>query len=174
MTGRARAQSPGRRGASWRGASWRGASRRGAVRAWARRRGLGERGASAVELAILAPVMLFATMLIIQFALWFNARHAALAAAQAGARIAREEAAANPQWRADAVLEATTYYNALGTRLLTSVQVPPPTVDVATNQVFVTVTGQLAGILPLHMTIAETAGGPVECFRPAGGGGACG
>lgn len=156
-------------------ASARITGRRGLARGWARRWGLGERGASAVELAILTPAMLFATMLIIQFALWFNARHAALASAQAGARVAREEAFAKPQqWQADAVHEATTYYDALGTRLLTNVQVPAPTIDAAANQVFVTVTGQLDGILPWHMTITETSGGPVECFRPAGGGGACG
>ncbi len=133
-----------------------------------------DRGASAVELAILAPALLFATMLIVQFALWFNARHAALAAAQAGARVARAEAAFSPGWRADARQEAAAFYNALGTRLLTSVQVPPPTLDAGTNQVFVTVSGQLAGLLPWHMTIQETVGGPVECFRPAGGGGRCG
>jgi Flp pilus assembly protein TadG len=140
----------------------------------ARGRGFGERGASAVELAILAPVMLFVTMLIIQFALWFNARHAALAAAQAGARIAREEAATSRNWQGDAVHEARSYYNALGTRLLHNVQVPPPSLNQAMNEVFVTVSGQLDGVLPWHMTIRVTAGGPVECFRPAGGGGACG
>ncbi|MDR0342826.1 MAG: pilus assembly protein [Nocardiopsaceae bacterium] len=134
----------------------------------------GDRGSSAVELAVLAPVMLFATMLIVQFALWFDARHAALAAAQAGDRIARQEAASNPAWQSDARTQATSYYNALGTRLLTSVQVPPPALDRAANQVSVTVTGRLAGVLPWHMTIAATAGGPVECFRPANGGGACG
>jgi Flp pilus assembly protein TadG len=127
-----------------------------------------------VELAILAPVLLFATMLIVQFALWFDARHAALAAAQAGARIAREEAAANPKWQSDAITEATTFYDAMGTRLLSNVQVPAPAVNRAANVVSVTVTGQLAGVLPWHMTIRATAGGPVECFRPAGGGGACG
>jgi Flp pilus assembly protein TadG len=133
----------------------------------------GDRGASAVELAILAPALLIATMLIIQFALWFDARNVALAAAQAGARVARAEAARNPGWQADAQQEATRYYNALGTKLLTGVQVPPPVRDQA-NNVYVTVTGQLDGILPWHMTIQRTAGGPVECFRPAGGGGACG
>lgn len=149
------------------------AAQRGAVRRWARRHGLGEGGASAVELAVLAPAMLFATMLIIQFALWFNARHAALAAAQAGARIAREEAASKPQWRADARQEAISYYDALGTRLLASVSVQPSG-DAASGRVLVTVSGQLDGILPFHMTITEMAGGPVECFRPAGQGGACG
>ena len=139
-----------------------------------RARARGDRGSSAVELAILAPALLFVTMLIVQFALWFDARHAALAAAQAGDRIAREEAASNPAWQSDAVQQATSYYDALGTRLLTGVQVPPPALDRAANQVSVTVTGQLAGVLPWHMTIAATAGGPVECFRPANGGGACG
>jgi Flp pilus assembly protein TadG len=132
-----------------------------------------DRGASAVELAILAPALLIATMLIIQFALWFEARHAALAAAQAGARVARAEAAISPRWQADAQREATQYYDALGTKLLTAVQVPPPVRDQA-NNVYVTVTGRLDGILPWHLTIQQTAGGPVECFRPAGGGGACG
>lgn len=133
-----------------------------------------DRGSSAVELAILAPAMLLATMLIIQFALWFNARHAALAAAQAGARIAREEAASNPSWQADAVTEATSYYDALGTKLLTNVQVPSPTMDNATHEVSVTVTGQLAGILPWHMTITQTVAGPIECFHPVAAGGGCG
>jgi Flp pilus assembly protein TadG len=137
-------------------------------------RRLGDSGTSAVELAVLAPLLLFATLLIVQFALWFDARHAALAAAQAGDRIARQEAASNPAWQSDAMTQATSYYNALGTRLLTSVQVPPPALDRAANQVTVTVRGKLAGVLPWHMTIAATAGGPVECFRPANGGGACG
>jgi Flp pilus assembly protein TadG len=134
----------------------------------------GDRGSSAVELAILAPAMLLATMMIIQFALWFNARHAALAAAQAGARIAREEAASNPRWQADATAEAASYYDALGTKLLTNVQVPAPSMDNATHEVSVTVSGQLAGILPWHMTITQTAAGPIECFHPAAAGGGCG
>lgn len=126
-----------------------------------------------MELAILAPALLVATMLIIQFALWFNARHAALAAAQAGARVARQEAASNPRWQADAAAEATSYYNALGTKLLTNVQVPAPSVDNVSHEVSVTVTGNLAGILPWHMTITQTVAGPVECFHPAGAGGGC-
>src|SRR5229473_1457030 len=102
-----------------------------------------DRGASAVELAIITAVLV------------------GLAAA------------ISPRWQADAQREATQYYNALGTKLLTAVQVPPPVRDQA-NNVYVTVTGRLDGILPWHLTIQQTAGGPVECFRPAGGGGACG
>jgi Flp pilus assembly protein TadG len=149
-------------------------SRPGSHREGRRRQArVADRGASAVELAILAPALLFATLLIVQFALWFDARHAALAAAQAGARVARAEAATSARWQADAQREATQYYDALGTKLLTGVQVPQPVRDQA-NNVYVTVTGRIAGILPWHMTIQQTAGGPVECFRPAGGGGACG
>ena len=55
----------------------------------------GDRGASAVELAILAPALIFASLLIVQFAIWFDARHAALAAAQQGDLVARENAATN-------------------------------------------------------------------------------
>jgi len=58
-------------------------------------RGGRERGASAVELAILAPALIFASLLIVQFAIWFDARHAALAAAQQGDLVAREDASVN-------------------------------------------------------------------------------
>ena len=57
-----------------------------------------ERGSSVVELAVLAPALMMICMLILQFGLWFNARQAALAAAQAGALVAREQAATNPGW----------------------------------------------------------------------------
>ena len=59
-----------------------------------------DRGSNVVELAVLAPALLMLCMLILQFGLWFNARQAALAAAQAGALVAREEAATNSHWAA--------------------------------------------------------------------------
>ena len=77
---------------------------------WLKRVGR-DRGASAVELAILAPALIFASLLIIQFALWFDARHAALAAAQEGDLVAREDAFANQAgWPALAQTAATSYY----------------------------------------------------------------
>ena len=66
-----------------------------------------ERGSSAVELAVLAPALMMICMLILQFGLWFNARQAALSAAQAGALVAREQAAANPDWAGAAQQAAT-------------------------------------------------------------------
>ena len=90
-----------------------------------------DRGSNVVELAVMAPGLMMICMLILQFGLWFNARQAALASAQAGA--AGEE--------------------------------------LPLNVVLVTVSGPLGySVFPffgLHLTISATAGGPVECFRPA-------
>ncbi len=130
----------------------------------------GDRGSSAVELAVLAPALMLICMLIVQFGLWFNARQAALAAAQAGALVAREQAATNPAWAAAAQGAAASYYGSLHTSLLGRL-----TAHASGNPrtaVFVTVRGPLGysvfGFFGLHLTISATAGGPVECFRPPG------
>src|SRR6266566_3289 len=137
---------------------------------------LADRGSSAVELAVLAPALMMICMLILQFGLWFNARQTALAAAQAGAVVARQEAASKPGgWQADAESTARQYYQRLNSRLLK--QVNATTATAARGNVYVTVSGQVAvSVFPffgLHLTVSATAGGPVECFRPAGRGGAC-
>jgi Flp pilus assembly protein TadG len=122
-----------------------------------------DRGASAVELAILAPALIFVSLLIVQFAIWFDARHAALAAAQQGDLVARENAATNPGgWQALAQNAATSYYRGLDTSLISAV-----TAQAAPGQeagtVSVTIQGKMTGIWPL--TITETVTGPIECFR---------
>ena len=128
----------------------------------ARARG-SDRGASAVELAILAPTLIIVSLLIVQFAIWFDARHAALAAAQQGDLVAREDAATNPGgWQGLAETAGTSYYHGLDTAVVSGVTArafrgaQPGTVSV-------TVTGRMTGIWPL--TISETATGPIECFR---------
>jgi Flp pilus assembly protein TadG len=145
------------------------------LRHW-RQLALGDRGSSAVELAVLAPALMMICMLILQFGLWFNARQTALAAAQAGAAVARQEAASKPGgWQADAENTARQYYLRLNSKLLK--QVNATTTATAPRNVFVTVSGQVAvSVFPffgLHLTVSATAGGPVECFRPAGRGGGC-
>jgi Flp pilus assembly protein TadG len=137
---------------------------------------LGDRGSSAVELAVLAPALMLICMLILQFGLWFNARQTALAAAQAGAVVARQEAAVKRSgWRADAANTARLYYQRLNSRLLKSVNAGTSTSS--PDNVYVTVSGQVGvSVFPffgLHLTVSATAGGPVECFRPANRGGAC-
>jgi Flp pilus assembly protein TadG len=140
------------------------------------RAALADRGSSAVELAVLAPALMMICMLILQFGLWFNARQTALAAAQAGAVVARQEAASKPgRWQADAQSTARQYYQKLNSKLLK--QVNATTATAAAGNVYVTVSGQVAAsVFPffgLRLTVSATAGGPVECFRPAGQGGAC-
>jgi Flp pilus assembly protein TadG len=137
---------------------------------------LGDRGSSAVELAVLAPALMMICMLILQFGLWFNARQTALAAAQAGAVVARQEAASRPgRWQTDAQVTARRYYEKLNSKLLR--QVNATTGTAPGPNVYVTVSGQVAvSVFPffgLHLGVSATAGGPVECFRPASHNGAC-
>lgn len=135
-----------------------------------------DRGSSVIELAVLAPGFLMIIMLIVQFGLWFNARQAALAAAQAGAQVAREDAATTGNWQSLAQQASSSYYDSLNTSLLSSLRANAHG-DPA-SQVFVTVQGPLGysvfNFFGLKWTVTETAGGPVECFRPAAGGGRCG
>ena len=141
-------------------------------RQWlARRTGRPDRGSSVVELAVLAPALMMLCMLILQFGLWFNARQVALAAAQAGATVAREEAATNQEgWQTDAQSAASAYFTSLHSNLLTGIA--PHAFGNGGSNVFVKVSGKLGySVFPffgLDLNISATAGGPVECFRPAG------
>jgi Flp pilus assembly protein TadG len=147
-------------------------------KAWSRCAGLrgDDRGSNVVELAVLAPAFFAMVMMIIQFGLWFNARQAALASAQAGAQIAREYAARTGNWNGMAEQASRNYYTDLNTKLLSSLQAQAH--GSPANQVFVTVTGPLGysvfNWFGVKWTVTETAGGPVECFRGAANGGNCG
>jgi Flp pilus assembly protein TadG len=137
------------------------------------RRTAEDRGASAIELAILAPVLLAIIWLTIQYALYYQGRQVALAAAQIGARVARQDAHSVPGWQVIAQQDAENYYQGLGTRVLGN-HISAVASLSAPGQVQVVVTGQAASIMfGLNLTIHETAGGPVECFRPGLGGGQC-
>jgi hypothetical protein len=118
-------------------------------------------------------------MLIIQFGLWFNAREIALAAAQAGARVAREEAGNQPQATCQDDASSTTenYYRSLNTHLLGSLTATsicsPGSLDAG-----VTVSGPLGysvfSWFGSTWTVTETVTGPVECFHAVAVGDACG
>ena len=127
-----------------------------------------DRGASAVELVILAPTLIIVSLLIVQFAIWFDAQHAALAAAQEGDLVAREDAATNSNgWQGLATTAAENYYRGLGTGVLSDVSALTHTGTGET--VSVTVSGKLAGVFPRTVTV--TVSGPVECFRTQASGG---
>jgi Flp pilus assembly protein TadG len=132
-----------------------------------------------VELAFLAPAFLGVIMLIIQFGLWFDARQIALAAAQVGARVAREEYFDEPNaWSGDATSAAKNYYDGLNTHLLGSLTaISVHGIANGTPVVGVTVSGPLGfsvfSWFNSTWTITETVTGPAECFHPAALGGAC-
>lgn len=132
-----------------------------------------DRGSSVIELALLAPMLLIMIWLVVQFALWFQSRSVALAAAQAGARFARDEAGTpGLPWQTDSVNRATQYYDSLGTKILGGIHVTAIG-NPATN-VGVQVTGTVSSVIPgLTLTITESAEGPVECFRPLDNNGTC-
>lgn len=131
-----------------------------------RRLAASDRGASAVEVAILAPALIFVSMLVVEFGLWFDATHAALAAAQEGDRVARETEPGNASWQSLASRTALNYYDGLDTSVLSRVSVSQIRFDAATSTVSLTVSGRLRSVFPL--TISQTVRGPVECFRASG------
>ncbi|WP_245764916.1 TadE/TadG family type IV pilus assembly protein [Nonomuraea jiangxiensis] len=134
-----------------------------------------ERGVTAIELALLMPVILAAALLIVQVALWFHGRQVAEAAAQEGARVARSAPFDSAAWEGAATEKATGIVQAIGPRLLSDATATTSEKD--PDERFVTVTGKAVQVIPLlpdlTFTITATAGGPVECFRPDNGGEDC-
>jgi Flp pilus assembly protein TadG len=134
------------------------------VRRWVAARWRDDRGASAVELAIIAPVLLFLSFLIIAWAMWFDAKHAALAAAQAGDLVARQEALEKSTWQGDAEGAAEKFYAGLNTGVLAGMSASKPPPQINGDTVTVTVTGQLRFVFDMGISVSVT--GPIECFRP--------
>ncbi len=134
------------------------------------RAGGGERGASAIELAVLTPLLIVVIFVTIQFALLYHARHVALAAAQAGARIARATAATNPSWQEPARRKSFDYIRVIGPNLLERPSaVPLVRADAAGNPVEVgmEVHGGAVRLLPfLTLQVSERSEGAVERFVP--------
>ncbi|MFI6476809.1 TadE/TadG family type IV pilus assembly protein [Nonomuraea sp. NPDC050663] len=136
----------------------------------ARRR---ERGATVIELALLMPVILAVSLLVVQVTLWFHGRQVAEAAAREGARVARSSS--DGGWEADAVDKARGIAAAVGPKLLSDLQVTVAERD--GDERWVTVTGSAVQVIPLlpdlTFTITAHSGGPVECFRPDDGSNSC-
>lgn len=121
-----------------------------------------DRGASTLELALLTPILLLVILFVVQFALVFHARHVALAAAQAAARVAREQRTGD--WRSAAQAEGVQYVNKIGPQLLTSVDAVP---DSHANVRGVTVGGWAIPVVPFFkFHVSEHSEGPIECYRP--------
>jgi Flp pilus assembly protein TadG len=128
------------------------------------RRGSPDSGASSIELVLLAPLVIVCILLIGQFAMWYQARHIAIAAAQYGARYARDTPQGEP-WQATAQTQALQYARQLGGTLLQGESAVPIT-DGSNRGV--TVTAGVPRIVPipgLNLQVKETSEGPIECFR---------
>lgn len=116
-----------------------------------------DRGAHAVEFAIVAGPLLIVTFMVIQAALVFHARSTALAAATQGAQVARayNSSAAAGKTKAENFLES------IGQGL------HDPEVEVTTGptDITVTVTGHAPSIIPfVTFDVSQTASGPIERF----------
>jgi TadE-like protein len=138
------------------------------LRAW--EHGRSERGASAVELAMLTPLLIIIIAGTIQFAMLYHARHVALAAAQAGARVARATAGQpGAAWEQPAREKTVAYLRAIGPNLL---EAPQPLLlrRFAGGQlvdVGVEVRGTAVRVIPfLTLRVDEQSRGPVERFIP--------
>ena len=125
--------------------------------------GRGDRGSAAVELVLLAPVLMFLIFIVVQAALYMHARHVALAAAQQGARIARASAPSDAT-AIDAARTGTyAYLQQLGPNVVSD---PSVTVTRIGGEASVRVTAHAVSILPgIHLTVVEVSRGPVEQFR---------
>lgn len=135
-----------------------------------------ESGSTAIEFVIWTPLLLFMILIAVQFALYLFAEHVASTAAQAGARVAREEQA-NPNdqngiWQADAQQAAQNWIdNLIGQSAVTAYQAVPIGPTAIKNNcapyVGVTVSFTMDSLLG-GMNVSGTNEGPVENFYPAG------
>lgn len=120
------------------------------------------RGATSLELALLTPILLTVILLVVQFAMVYHARHVALAAARAGARVARGQVTGD--WQSAAKSKAESYAQQIGPNILTGVKASP---SGGPDERFVDVEGEAITVIPWRTWhVHQRAGGPTECFRP--------
>ncbi|WP_019634986.1 TadE/TadG family type IV pilus assembly protein [Actinomadura atramentaria] len=131
------------------------------------RREDGDRGASAMEWALLTPVLILVLLAVVQFAMIYHARQVALAAAQAGARVARTQP--DGDWRGQAVAKAGTDVRQIGPRLIEGLRIDAGQDG---DERWVQVSGTAVRVVPfLKVSVTQRSQGPIECFRPDVGSG---
>jgi Flp pilus assembly protein TadG len=130
-----------------------------------------ESGVSAIEFVLLTPLLFFLLFATVQFALYFFARHVAIAAAQEGDRVARAEAGIpGRDWSGDAKTSASGWITQLAPNLLSGSKATTGSAGSSGQQgwtVSVTVTATVPSLFPwANLTVSETSTGPVEQFIP--------
>jgi Flp pilus assembly protein TadG len=123
-----------------------------------------ERGSVALELAIVAPVLMLLVLGVLQFGLWYHAQNVVETAALEGARVAAAEDGTTgaAKTRAHEVLQA-----GLGQ----AAEVEGATASIDQDAARVEVTAQLPGLLPIpglrSFSLSFEATAFRERFRPA-------
>lgn len=127
-----------------------------------------------MEWALLTPILILVILCVVQFAMVYHARHVALAAAQAGARVARSQPK-GADWQGRGVTEARESVNKIGPELIHGLDISAGEAGGGIgDQRYVEVSGTAVRVIPfLTLTITQRSQGPVECFRPDDGGTDC-
>jgi Flp pilus assembly protein TadG len=123
-----------------------------------------ERGSVALELAVVAPVLMLLVLGVLQFALWYHAQNVVQTAAQEGARVAAAEEGTAEAGRTralevlrDGVGQAATSEDAVA--------------SLDPDAAHVTVSAEMAGLLPIpglsSFTLSSESTAFRERFRPA-------
>ena len=131
------------------------------------RRAGADRGASAVELAIVAPALLFLIFLSIQAGLYYYGRVVAQQAAREGVsqlRLAQDEAVAETVTE-DVRSGVENYARTVGRETLLAPDADS-TYDADAGTVSVTVTGRVISLVPgLDLTVTQQVTGEIERFE---------
>lgn len=131
-----------------------------AVRRWRVVRATPDRGYNIMEAAIILPVIISLTMLVVQFALVWHGRHIAQAAAADAARSAAGYQSTAGRGQSD----ATGFLQAVAPHLLSGATV---TVARGPQQVTTTVHAHVLSVIPFgSFSVDEHASAPVEQFVP--------
>jgi Flp pilus assembly protein TadG len=122
------------------------------------RRARQDSGALTLSYVIIVPVFLFAVMIMIQIALWFLARSAALAAARQGVSAARVQ----PVSLAAGRNAARAFARTSGAGFLLAPHAFPSR---TATTIVITVTGHVPSLVPgLPIRVTQAAEAPVERF----------
>jgi hypothetical protein len=128
--------------------------------------GRSDRGASAIELSIVAPAVLLLIFSTVQFALWLYGRNVALQAAREGVsrlRLVDDADAAAAESRTEKEVEE--YAQTVGRESLLD-PVATAVYDVDRGRVSVTVTGRVVTLVPgFDLNATRSATGEVERFE---------
>jgi len=127
----------------------------------------GERGASSLELSIIAPALIGLIFMSVQAALWLYGRSVALNAAQEGVSQLR---IVQPQVYSSSIgakvrADTASYANRLGGTALKNAQADF-TYNDPEGEVTMTVTGETVSLIPgVTLKVERTAAGPIEQFE---------